>query len=374
MVQCLLRRPRAGKPGRAAWGTGLILLPFLLILLLLTPALADKRQKVPPDPRPPDLLLEGGRKLSFERSFSSERDVRGKPGFWSKLVDIVAGEPEYRQMVRPYGIAVDSRGRVIVSDPGRNGIHIFDAAKNKYKFLERTDKGKDPMLEPQCVAVDGKDNIYVTDSKAGKVFLFDANGKYRGVFGSLKGGEGYFKRPTGIAVDPETQQVYVTDTLRDRIYVLDPQGKVMRTIGQRGEGQGEFNFPTELLLKNGILAVVDAMNFRVQLFDRAGRFQGAIGDPGDAAGQLFRPKGIALDSEDHIYLVEGLWGVVQVFDRQGRLLYVIGNRGTRLGEFQLPAGVFVDPNDRVYVVDSYNRRVQVFQYHALKTRAQGAKP
>ncbi len=364
MVQCLLRSLGGSGLLPATRGPGLLLLLVLSIQLLPAAHAAD-RQKPPAELPPPDLLLEGGRKLSFQRVFRSARDVRGKPGFFSRMVDLIAGQPEVQPMVRPYGIAVDSRGRMIVSDPGAHGIHLFDPVRNKYKFLERREKSKDPMFEPQCVALDAKDNIYVTDSKAGKVFLFDSDGKYRGVFGSLKGGEGYFKRPTGIAVDPATQQVYVTDTLRDRIYVLDSGGKVLRSLGKRGEGPGEFNFPSELRWKDDTLVVVDAMNFRVQMFDRAGNFVASIGDAGDSAGQLFRPKGIALDSEGHIYLVEGLWGVVQVFDRQGRLLYIIGARGTGLGQFQLPAGVFIDSQDRVYVADSLNGRVQVFQYHAL---------
>jgi DNA-binding beta-propeller fold protein YncE len=95
---------------------------------------------------------------------------------------------------------------------------------------------------------------------------------------------------------------------------------------------------------------------------------------GDSEESLFRPKGIGLDSENHIYLVEGLSGTVQVFDREGQLLYFFGRRGKGLGEFQLPAGLFIDQNDRVYVVDSYNRRVQVFQYQAVKVTAQGVKP
>jgi len=67
-----------------------------------------------------------------------------------------------------------------------------------------------------CVALDAQDNIYVTDSESGKIFVFDADGKYRHALGSLKGGEGYFKRPTGIAVDSAAQRIYVTDTLRDK--------------------------------------------------------------------------------------------------------------------------------------------------------------
>jgi DNA-binding beta-propeller fold protein YncE len=142
--------------------------------------------------------------------------VKPKRGFWNRLVDIVAGEPEFKNLVRPYSIAVDSRGRIIVTDPGAGGVHIFDFAQQKYKFIERRDKGKDAMLGPQCVAVDAQDNIYVTDSETGKIFVFNSGGKYERVIGSLKGGEGYFKRPTGIAVDSVAQRIYVTDTLRDK--------------------------------------------------------------------------------------------------------------------------------------------------------------
>jgi DNA-binding beta-propeller fold protein YncE len=343
-----------------------VLLPFH------APAAGKKQQTTVA--APPDLLLEGGRKLSFDHALASEHDVRGKPGFLKKLVDVVAGEPEYKSMVRPYGVAVDSRGRVIVTDPGIAGIHVFDPEQHKYKLLQRKEESRDSMLEPQCIAIDGNDNIYVTDSKAGKVFVFDSSGKYKGVFGSLKGGEGFFKRPTGIAIDPETQRIYVTDTLRDRVYILDAHGEVLKYFGGHGEQNGQFNVPTELMIRDGLLVVVDAMNFRIQTFDREGRFQTAIGDLGDGDDGMFRPKGISLDSENHIYLVEALRGTVQVFNREGQLLYFFGGRGTALGLFQLPAGIFIDHRDRVFVVDSYNHRVQIFQYHGPKMGSQGAMP
>src|ERR1019366_8907101 len=88
------------------------------------------------------------------------------------------------------------------------------------------------------------------------------------------------------------------------------------------------------------------MNFRVQVLDRSGAFKYAVGRIGDAPGTMFRPKGIGLDSEGDLYVVDGLWGVVQVFNRDGNLLYYFGNRVTGAGEFQLPAGLFIDHNDR----------------------------
>ena len=362
MVQGILARAiRGGRIGS-------------FVLLLLTSSLVAQKSNGPGQPAPPDLLLQGGRKLTFERAFSSQRDVLGKPKLWTKLLNAVAGEPEYRMIVRPYSIAVDSHGRAIVTDPGAAGVHIFDFEHHRYKFLERREKEKDAMLTPQCVALDAQDNIYVTDSESGKIFVFDADGKYRRALGSLKGGEGYFKRPTGIAVDSAAQRIYVSDTLRDKIYVLDMQGQVLQTIGKHGQDQGQFYYPTELHLDHDNLLVVDAMNFRVQWFGRNGDAEGTMGQIGDSVGHMFRPKGVAIDSEDHVYVVDGLSGMVQVFDRQGRLLYYFGKRGTALGEFQLPAGLFIDRNDRVFVVDSFNRRVQVFDYHGLPKVARRADP
>ncbi len=337
-----------------------------LVLALLSAApVASARPKTKERPAvtAPELEMDGGRRLVFERSFGSERDVKLKRGFWTKLVDFVAGEPQFRSMVRPYSVTTDSRGRVIVTDPGAFGVHIFDFERQKYKFISRRE-AKEPLKAPQCVAVDRQDNIYVTDSDAGKIFVFSADGGFQRTIGSLKGGEGIFKRPTGIAVDSDAQRIYVTDTWRNAIYVLDMHGSVIQIIGKAGSGNGEFNFPTELRLQGDNLIVVDAMNFRVQVLSVAGVFRYAVGGVGDELGQLFRPKGIGVDSEGHLYVAEGFYDRVQVFDDQGRLLYYFG-RGSGLGDFQLPTGLFIDRADRVFVVDSYNRRAQVFHYFGV---------
>jgi DNA-binding beta-propeller fold protein YncE len=320
---------------------------------------------------PPDLLLEGGRKLTYERMFATDRDVGAQRGFWTKVLDIAIGEPERHRMFRPYSIAIDSHGRAIVTDPGAMGLHIYDFTKHKYKFVMRRDKDENSLISPQCVAVDAQDNIYVTESVSGRIFIFDSNGKFKRLIGALRGGEGYFKRPTGIAVDSVAQRIYVTDTGRNKVFILDMQGQVLETIGKTGTQPGEFNFPTEVVLHGKDLAVVDAMNFRVQVFDRNGGFKYSVGSLGDGLGSLFRPKGIGFDSEGHLYVVDAAMNNVQVFDEHGDLLYVFGAGGTAAGTFDLPAGLFIDRDSNVYVVDSYNRRVQVFHYYGKATEAAG---
>jgi sugar lactone lactonase YvrE len=105
------------------------------------------------------------------RTFAADRDVSPKRGFFKKVLDVVAGAPDRRQTIRPYGIAIDSRGRAIVTDPGAMGIHIFDFADHKYKFIARNDKDENSMKSPQCVAVDAQDNFYVTDSETGRILF-----------------------------------------------------------------------------------------------------------------------------------------------------------------------------------------------------------
>ena len=347
------------------------LLLAVLLLPLALPAIpppSDTKTRTVPVPV---LLLDGGRKLVFEGTFSSEKDVKPKRSFFKKVLDVMVGAPDVHFMVRPFSVVSDSHGRIIVTDPGAGGVHIFDLKEQKYKFITRKEKTKEAMTTPQCVAVDAQDNIYVTDSELGKIFVFEPGGKFSRVIGSLKHGEGYFKHPTGIAVDSAAQRIYVTDTWRDQIFVMDMQGSVLQRIGKSGSGEGEFNFPTELRLDGPNLMVLDAMNFRVQALDRSGTFQFAIGQLGDVRGEIFRPKGLGIDSEGHLYVVEGQSALVQVFDRRGQLLYYFGKKGTGFGDFQLPTGLFIDREDHVYVVDSYNRRVQMFRYFSASKPAAG---
>ncbi len=352
------------------------LLLLLVVCLAATAVIPDSlpasdKKNAPEKFQIPDLLMDGGRKLSYERNFHTEQEVRGKKGVFTRVFEFVVGAPDYHTMVRPYDITTDSKGRIIISDPGAHGVHIFDFGKQKYKFISRWDTGKNQMVSPQCVAVDALDNIYVTDSDSGKLFVFDPNGKYQRAIGSLKYGEGFFKRPTGIAIDATAQRIYVSDTLRNQIFVMDMQGSVLKRIGNTGTGNLEFNYPTELYLHGDDLAVVDAMNFRVQVLNKSGEYKYSIGNIGDNVGAMFRPKGISFDSEGHLYIVDGMWGVVQVFNREGQLLYYFGGLGSEPGKFQLPTGLHIDGQDRIFVVDSFNARVQIFHYYGSPSAARG---
>jgi DNA-binding beta-propeller fold protein YncE len=76
---------------------------------------------------------------------------------------------------------------------------------------------------------------------------------------------------------------------------------------------------------------------------------------------LARPKGIAIDSDDHVYVVDNLFDNFQIFDEEGTALLAVGSAGQAPGEFWSPAGIDIVA-DTLFVADTYNNRIQMFRY------------
>ena len=97
MAEFLLGRNITKKVGRT------ILAASLAGIFVAGSAFAAKDKKEAlPSISVPEVLMDGGRKLRYERMFSNEHEVKPKRGFFTKIVDVVIGAPDYRSMVRPY--------------------------------------------------------------------------------------------------------------------------------------------------------------------------------------------------------------------------------------------------------------------------------
>ncbi len=299
-------------------------------------------------PNPPEPA-----RISYSRTIENPGNIGANRGFFKRLSNLVFGE-ESNAIIKPYGIAVDSKGRILVADTAFKRVHIYDIANKKYDHIDEA--GDTELQSPISVAVDADDNIYVTDSVLARVFAFNRDGKF--LF-EIKG----LTRPTGLAVNKRTGRLYVTDTGKNVVEEYDLKGKRIRDIGGPGDKSGEFNFPVDLFVDiNGDLYVVDAMNYRVQIFDRDGKFLTMFGHHGDGTGDFGRPKGVAVDNDGNIYVADALFDTVQIFNRKGAFLLNFGALGRQAGFFWLPTGVFIDETGKIYVADSYNKRIQIFDY------------
>ena len=298
-------------------------------------------------------------RIRYVETISSAKDLKLKQGSLFKRVvkKIVGISDADSSIVFPYGITTDSQSRIIVVDSKSRLVHVFDERDKKYFSLKAPKDER--FVSPIGVAVDGADNIYISDSYTGKILVFAISGKFLRRLGP---DEGQFDRPTGIAIDKKRGHLYVVETRKGEIQVLNLNGAELFKFGKRGTDDGEFNRPTQICIRGDRVYVTDTLNARIQIFDPDGKFISAIGDLGDAVGDLDKPKGVAIDSEQHIYVVGGLNDLVTIFDQQGNFLLAFGGTGGRRGEFYLPTAIHIDDDDNIYVSDTYNRRVQVFKY------------
>ena len=320
------------------------------------PVAARKRILWPPPPQIPRYAWAG--QLLGEANFL-EADVEpgADKGFISWLVGILVGESQAIRVQRPHSGAVDASGRIYVTDAGNAAVFVFDRVAGELQVWDRAE-GLTNFVSPVGVALGPGGDILVADSQLGMVARLDASGKpRRGI------GKDVLQRPTGVAYDPQGKRIYVSDTGAHDIKMFDEEGRLLKTIGRRGEDAGEFNFPTHLAFARGQLYVTDTMNSRIQvLSDEGAVVKLRFGARGVSVGNLVRPKGVAVDSEGNIYVVESYYDHLLVFSARGELLLGIGGNGQEPGKFDLPAGVWIDASDRVFVADTLNARVAVFQY------------
>jgi DNA-binding beta-propeller fold protein YncE len=261
-----------------------------------------------------------------------------------------------RVMGAPHQVTTDSMLRVIISDPDRRAVHVFDP-KGKTSFSILGGQGRRLQL-PAGVAVDAQDNIYIADSERGMVLVYSQDGQFVHYIGKSRG-ENMYERPTGIAIDRNAGRLYLADTPRNLVFILDLQGNVLKGVGKdrNGNGSGEFVAPTQIAVSDHGIVVLDTEQSRIQVLDldgnRTGRYL-VITDAG-------RDNGLAVDRDGNIYISYAARSIIGIYKSDGTPMGTFGQSGSRIGEFLVPSGLWVDAGSRIYVADVVNARVQVFQ-------------
>ena len=111
---------------------------------------------------------------------------------------------------------------------------------------------------------------------------------------------------------------------------------------------------------NGLIAVVDGKRHCVLIYNKEGQFVRKLGCCGKNRAQLSIPCGVTYLNDDDILVADQLNHRIQQFNVQtGNLVKSFGKYGTGEGEFQNPESVSVDDQGRVVVADFKNSRIQV---------------
>ena len=256
---------------------------------------------------------------------------------------------------KPYSVAINQKGNIIVSESGGHYVSIFSPAGKKIKSFGSRGSSLGQFNTPKGVALDFDDNILVADFHNDRILKFSPVGDIVSAVNSSK-----FKRPVGIAVHPHSRKVYVADSHNHCVQILNSDLTFSSSFGCRGNDRGQFQYPYDITFaSSGNAYVIDGGNHCIQIFTADGQFLRKFGRKGKGSGELDWPNTISIDSEDVVYVIDQNNNRVSVFTCEGKFLTTFGTKGNGPGQFNYPYGVAVDKNGLVYVSD-YANRLQVF--------------
>jgi hypothetical protein len=282
-----------------------------------------------PEPPATDILLENVPKnlvrIADDALFTGDYYITD-PTVGSLFIydaDLVL-KAEIKALNKPLGVAIDSQGRILVGNNGRNNIEVYDPA----------------------------------------------TGELLAVFG-----EGLIKMPTAITVD-DLGNIYVTDSLSNNVRVFDPTYALVRTIGQRGDGEGGLDFPVDAeIIGLQEIFVADQGNDRIQVYDLEGNwlrsitfagvdgqncnwFTGVCEIPG--MPPFTRLQALDTDSLGQLHVLDNFAAAVVIFDpADGTFLNAYGQYGTDAGSLRVPMDVLVSAMGTALVTAGDSDRVEV---------------
>jgi tripartite motif-containing protein 71 len=248
----------------------------------------------------------------------------------------------------PYNIAINqSNNNVYVSCMLSSG----SANVLKYDGSTWTNiSGASTFSNSQAIAIDSSGNVYVTDANANSIL------KYNGSAWSQFVPNNTLSNPMGLAIGADGY-FYVTNRGDNNIVKIDIGGSIVNTYGSEGSSAGQFEQPWGLAINSqNKVFVADNSNNRLQTadFSLSSPTWTLIGD-NSSLGRFSSPEDVAVDSSGDIYITDSDNNRVQKYD---------GSVWTSFGssEFSSPSNVSVDKDNNVFVTAGGNC---IYKYNSL---------
>ena len=248
----------------------------------------------------------------------------------------------------PMDVAPDGQGNFYVADAANNTIRKISSNGTVSLFAgfpgvigSANANGTNASFNaPQGVAVDSSGNVYVADTGNSIVREITSGGAVSTLAGSVgnpgssdgSGTSAQFDEPSGIAVNG-SGVVFVADTWNHTIREISG-GVVTTFAGSAGNpgsvdgtnGAAQFNRPTGLAIDgSGNLYVSDLLNHTIRKITSGGTVSTLAGlpetfgntDGTNSAARFFEPEGIAVDSQDNVYVADAGNGTIRQLTASG---------------------------------------------------------
>src|ERR1700704_1624060 len=243
--------------------------------------------------------------------------------------------------------------------------------------------------EPHGIFVHPNDFVWVGSFNRHRVMKFTREGKHLMTLGEYEktGGSAdthLLGGPSGIWVDPKTNEAYISDGYRNRrVIVFDgATGKYLRHWGAYGNVPDDTErfdpktmvsgaLPKQFSTPHGItgstdgkIYVADRRGNRIQVFDHQGKFlaEKVIAPATLSSGSAFVIVLSPDAQEQWLYLADGTNHKIWILRRSDlQIVGEFGRGGRQAGQMLRPHGMSIDSQGNLYVGEaSTGRRVQKF--------------
>ena len=302
--------------------------------------------------------------------------------------------PALEALIDPAGLAIDGAGDIYVADPTRHRVRKILTRSGTIDYYTGTgapgfagDGGAGEVATlntPTGVAVDSRGVVLIADRNNHRVRRV-ANGLMATVAGKghASGDNGpaiaaQLTFPEAVAAGADGT-VYVADTANHCVRAISPAGRITTLAGLCGtQGlAGDFgpaaaarlNSPSGVAVaKNGSIYIADTGNDRVRRVEPNGTISTVVGGSG-----VLRPRGLAVDPDDlYLYLTNDFEGTRisrHLLSRPGDVSNFTGGGFGRPGfdgdggpatfaTLTAPWDVAVDRRGNVYILDRGTQRIR----------------
>jgi cysteine-rich repeat protein len=303
----------------------------------------------------------------------------------------------------PFGVAVDTMGRIYVADTFDARIRRVEldgtittvAGTGQYGFSgDGGPATRAQLAKPDGVAIDASGQVYIADTynhRIRKVALDgtittiagDGNGTYGGDGGPATSASLF--NPNGVAIDGGGH-VYIADTYNHRIRKVALDGTISTVAGNgqagfAGDGgpatTATLSFPYYMAFDHeGRLVFGDTGNNRIRRIELDGTITTTAGTAtagynGDGiaaiSAQLSSPYGVAIDAQDRVVIGDNANQRIRRIEVDGTISTVAGSgvqgadgdaAAATSAQVAFPIGVAVDAAGRVLFADQNTNRIR----------------
>ncbi|HDT14694.1 MAG TPA: hypothetical protein ENN55_00615, partial [Firmicutes bacterium] len=226
------------------------------------------------------------------------------------------------ELYLPKGIACNEFGDIYVADTGNHRVARFYNDGSSVRFITNIGQGfgegKGQFKSPSYTAVDSAGRLYVSDTGNNRIQVFSKSG---GLIRTISTG---LHSPLGIAVCDDLERftgyrqnfIFVIDGYGARIQKLDFEGNIVNSVRLPDLVSKHVMLTTLALDYYGNVYTVDNYNSQVHKFSPELNFITSFGSFGTEAYQFEKPTGITIYKH---------YGQVFVSDRESAQYFWLGS-------------------------------------------------